>query len=178
MILSDSEILKEIDKGNIVITPFKQECLGSNSYDVHLGGKLGIYKPKILDAKKHNDIHLFDIKDEGFLLEPNTLYLGTTMEYTETYNHVPVLEGKSSTGRLGITIHITAGLGDVNFKGNWVLEITVVHPVRVYAGMPIGQLVYHTVKGEVLNPYDTKDSAKYSNQPNIPVESMMWKNKF
>jgi dCTP deaminase len=178
MILSDSEILKEIDKGNILITPFKQECLGSNSYDVHLGGKLGIYKPKILDAKKHNDIHLFDIKDEGFLLEPNTLYLGTTMEYTETYKHVPVLEGKSSTGRLGITIHITAGLGDVNFKGNWVLEITVVHPVRVYAGMPIGQLVYHTVKGEVLNPYDTKDSAKYSNQPNIPVESMMWKNKF
>jgi dCTP deaminase len=178
MILSDTEILKEIYNGNIEITPFKQECLGSNSYDVHLGGKLGIYKPKILDAKKHNDIHLFDIKDEGFLLEPNTLYLGTTIEYTETLKHVPVLEGKSSTGRLGITIHITAGLGDVNFKGNWVLEITVVHPVRVYAGMPIGQLVYHTVKGEVLNPYDTKESAKYSNQPNIPVESMMWKNKF
>jgi dCTP deaminase len=178
MILSDSEILKEIDKGNIVITPFKIDCLGSNSYDVHLGSKLAVYDSIILDAKKHNKINYFDIPEEGILLCPNNLYLGTTIEHTETYKHVPILEGKSSTGRLGITIHVTAGLGDVNFKGNWVLEITVVHPIIIYAGMPIGQLVYHTVKGDVLNPYDTKESAKYSNQTNIPVESMMWKNKF
>jgi dCTP deaminase len=178
MILSDTEILKEIYNGNIEITPFKQECLGSNSYDVHLGGKLGIYKPKILDAKKHNDIHLFDIKDEGFLLEPNTLYLGTTMEYTETLKHVPFIEGKSSTGRLGISIHATAGKGDVGFMGYWTLEITVVEPVIVYSGMPIGQLIYFETKGECFIPYHMKDSAKYSNQPNIPVESMMWKNKF
>ena len=178
MILSDSEILKEIEKGNIVITPFKQECLGSNSYDVHLGSTLAMYSNHILDAKQHNKINYFEIPEDGYLMLPDKLYLGVTKEYTETFNHVPILEGKSSTGRLGITIHITAGLGDVNFKGNWVLEITVVQPIIVYASMPIGQLVYHTVKGEVLNPYDTKKSAKYSNQPNIPVESMMWKNKF
>lgn len=178
MILTDREILKEIDNQNIVINPFNEKCLGSNSYDVHLGSKLGIYKSKILDAKKHNQIHLFNIPDEGFLLEPNTIYLGTTVEYTETLNHVPFIEGKSSVGRLGISIHVTAGKGDIGFKGFWTLEITVTHPVIVYANMPIGQLIYFETKGSCLNPYNTKESAKYSNQPNIPVESMMWKNKF
>lgn len=178
MILTDSEILKEIDNGNIVINPFNKYYLGSNSYDVHLGNKLGIYKDEILDAKKHNELDIFDVPKEGYVLMPNKLYLGTTLEYTETYNHVPILEGKSSTGRLGICIHLTAGLGDINFKGYWVLEITAAIPVRIYSGMPIGQLVYNTIKGNCLNPYDKKESSKYSNQANIPVESMMWKNNF
>jgi dCTP deaminase len=178
MILSDSEILKEIELGNIVITPFDKEQLGSNSYDVRLGSKLSVYKDYELDAKKHNEIITFDIPEFGFVLQPDKFYLGTTLEYTETFNHVPLLEGKSSTGRLGISIHITAGLGDESFKGNWVLEITCEQPVRIYAGMPIGQLVYHTIKGEVINKYCDKKSAKYSQQSSLPVESMMWKNKF
>jgi dCTP deaminase len=176
MILSDSEILKEIGNGNIVITPFKQECLGSNSYDVHLGSTLAVYDSEILDAKKHNKINYFDIPEEGFILQPNTLYLGSTVEFTETYRHVPILEGKSSIGRLGISIHITAGFGDESFIGHWTLEITSVKPVRIYAGMPIGQLIYHTIKGLVINPYGTKKSAKYRNQSGMPVESMMFKN--
>ena len=162
--------------GNIAIFPFNIEHLGSNSYDVHLGKTLAVYDSEVLDAKKHNKINCFDIPEEGFVLHPNTLYLGSTIEYTETLGCVPILEGKSSIGRLGISIHITAGLGDVNFKGNWVLEIMVIHPVRVYAGMPIGQLVYHTVKGDVINPYHTKKSAKYNHQSGMPVESMMFKN--
>lgn len=178
MILTDGEIIKEIDNGNIVINPFNKDCLGSNSYDVHLGDKLGVYESTVLDAKRHNKLHLFEIPSEGYVLLPNKLYLGTTVEYTETYNHVPILEGKSSTGRLGICIHLTAGLGDVNFKGFWVLEITAAMPVRIYKNMPIGQLVYNTIKGTCINPYDKKESAKYANQANIPVESMMWKNKF
>ena len=149
MILSDSRILEEIEKGTIIITPYDRKALGSNSYDVHLGANLAVYEAPELDAKKHNTIRHFNIPEEGFVLQPDTLYLGVTMEYTETHAHVPFLEGKSSTGRLGIDIHATAGKGDVGFCGNWTLEISVKMPVRVYAGMPIGQLIYFPVDGEI-----------------------------
>lgn len=178
MILSDKRILEEIDTKNIVIEPYDREKLGSNSYDVHLGKSLAVYKDKILDAKKHNEIEHFDIPPEGFVLEPNELYLGVTLEYTETHAHVPFLEGKSSTGRLGIDIHATAGKGDIGFCGHWTLEISCKIPVRIYAGMPIGQLIYFPLEGDVNVKYNKKANAKYSNQPDRPVESMMWKNSF
>ncbi|MBX6379500.1 MAG: dCTP deaminase, partial [Thermoflavifilum aggregans] len=110
--------------------------------------------------------------------QPGILYLGVTQEYTETHAFVPFLEGKSSTGRLGIHIHATAGKGDVGFCNTWTLEISVVQPVRVYAGMPIGQLIYFPVDGEVINTYNRKPDAKYNQRTYKPVESMMWKNKF
>ena len=94
-----------------------------------------------------------------------------THEYTETHNTVPFLEGKSSVGRLGIDIHATAGKGDVGFCNYWTLEISVSLPVRVYAGMPIGQLIYFTVEGDVINPYKTKSSAKYNQRSPRPMES-------
>lgn len=178
MILSDTRILEEVEKKTIIIKPYNREKLGSNSYDVHLGENLATYKDAILDAKKHNEINHFIIPDEGFVLQPDTLYLGVTMEYTETHAHVPFLEGKSSTGRLGIDIHATAGKGDVGFCGHWTLEISCKIPVRIYKGMPIGQLIYFPVEGVVINSYDKKVNAKYSYQPSVPVESMMWKNKF
>ncbi|HEV8081100.1 MAG TPA: dCTP deaminase [Chitinophagaceae bacterium] len=178
MILSDKRILEEIEKETIKIKPYSREFLGSNSYDVHLGKHLATYKDKTLDAKKHNEINHFEIPEEGFILQPGELYLGVTQEYTETHVHVPFLEGKSSTGRLGIDIHATAGKGDVGFCGNWTLEISCKIPVRIYKGMPIGQLIYFPVDGEVEVKYNSKKDAKYSGQPDRPVESMMWKNKF
>jgi dCTP deaminase len=141
MILSDQRILEEIKKETIKIQPYNREFLGSNSYDVHLSKHLAIYKDKVLDAKKHNEINHFEIPEEGYELQPGELYLGVTEEYTETHVHVPFLEGKSSTGRLGIDIHATAGKGDVGFCGNWTLEISCKIPVRIYKGMPIGQLI-------------------------------------
>lgn len=178
MILSDTQIQKAIDAGEIVIKPFLEATLGSNSYDVHLSKHLATYDAEELDAKKHNTITHFEIPEEGILLKPGELYLGSTQEYTETHKHVPFLEGKSSTGRLGIDIHATAGKGDVGFCGHWTLEISVSKPVRVYADMPIGQLIYYTVEGETANPYNKKASAKYAGQRELPKESMMWKNKF
>ncbi len=178
MILSDTRILEEIDKGTIKVEPYSRACLGSNSYDVHLGKWLAKYKDEILDAKKHNQIDYFEIPDDGFILQPQVFYLGVTQEYTETHAHVPFLEGKSSTGRLGIDIHATAGKGDVGFCGNWTLEISVKQPVRIYKYMPIGQLIYFPVEGEIEIAYNKKKDAKYSGQPNKPIESMMWKNAF
>lgn len=178
MILTDQHILENIEQGFIKVEPFRRECLGSNSYDVHLGKTLAVYEDKTLDARKHNKIRTFEIPEEGYVLKPEEFYLGVTLEYTETLKHVPFLEGKSSVGRLGIDIHATAGKGDVGFCNYWTLEISVKQPVRVYAGMPIGQLIYFDIKGDVLTAYNTKPSAKYNEKKALPVESMMWKNSF
>jgi dCTP deaminase len=176
VILTDKKILAAIETGEIVITPFRKKCLGTNSYDVHLGKYLAVYKDRVLDAKKHNHIEEIVIGDEGFVLQPGTLYLGVTEEYTETHNSVPFLEGKSSIGRLGIDIHATAGKGDVGFCNHWTLEISCVQPVRVYAGMPVGQLIYFLVDGDIENYYNKKQNAKYNQRTDKPVESMMWRN--
>lgn len=176
MILTDKKILDSIAAGEIVIEPFDPACLGTNSYDVHLGKTLAVYRDAVLDAKKHNQIDFIEIPEEGFVLQPGMLYLGVTEEYTETHNSVPFLEGKSSIGRLGIDIHATAGKGDVGFSNTWTLEISCVQPVRVYAGMPIGQLIYFRVDGEIENYYNRKKNAKYNQRTDKPVESMMWKN--
>lgn len=178
MILTDKEILKSIEEGQIVIEPFRQDCLGTNSYDVHLGKYLAIYTDHVLDARKHNTIQHFEIPEEGFVMKPGTLYLGVTEEYTETHHTVPFLEGKSSIGRLGIDIHATAGKGDVGFCNTWTLELSCVQPVRIYAGMPIGQLIYFKVDGNINNYYNRKPNAKYNERTIRPVESMMWKNSF
>ena len=178
MILTDSAILEAIEDGSIVIEPYNRECLGTNSYDVHLGKNLATYKERVLDAKQHNEIEHFEISESGFVLEPGINYLGITQEYTETHATVPFLEGKSSVGRLGIDIHATAGKGDVGFCNYWTLEISVKQPVRVYAGMPIGQLIYFQVEGDVHTSYAQKKSAKYNQRSDRPQESMMWQNSF
>jgi dCTP deaminase len=176
LILSDKKILEEIKTGNIVIEPFDRKHLGTNSYDVHLGKWLGIYENDILDAKEHNKIKLHEIRGEGFILLPSKLYLGVTEEYTETRNYVPFVEGKSSIGRLGVDIHSTAGKGDAGFCNTWTLEISVKQPVKIYAGMPIGQIIYFKIEGEVEIPYNVKKNAKYNQRTEFPVESMMFKN--
>ena len=178
MILSDKKILDSIASGDIVIRPFDRSKLGTNSYDVHLGKYLATYDDEVLDARRHNTITTFEIPEEGFILHPGKLYLGVTAEYTETHNAVPFLEGKSSVGRLGIDIHATAGKGDVGFCNHWTLEISCSQKVRVYHGMPIGQLIYFMVEGDIQNYYNKKLGAKYNEVTDKPVESMMWKNKF
>ncbi|MBU1099737.1 MAG: dCTP deaminase [Bacteroidetes bacterium] len=176
MILSDKKILEEIESGKIKIEPFDREALGTNSYDVKLGKWLAVYTSEILDARVHNKIERFEIPKDGYILLPSKLYLGVTEEYTETFDYVPFLEGKSSVGRLGIDIHATAGKGDAGFCNTWTLEISVKQPVRIYARMPIGQLIYFKMDGEAINPYNKKKNAKYNERTIYPVESMMFKN--
>lgn len=167
-----------MERGTILVRPFRRECLGSNSYDVHLGKTLAVYLDSVLDAKSHNRVDFLEIPPEGYVLTPDNFYLGVTEEYTETLEHVPFLEGKSSVGRLGIDIHATAGKGDIGFCNYWTLEISVKKPVKVYAGMPIGQLIYFAVDGKTITPYNQKSSAKYTGVQALPMESMMWKNQF
>lgn len=188
-ILSDGMILAAMSHKEIIIEPFDRAALGGNSYDVHLSPYLKTYalgrEESVfwggdgivrLDCKVEPKTVDHVIPDNGFVFYPGTLYLGSTLEYTETHDCVPYLDGKSSIGRLGIQVHATAGRGDVGFCNHWTFEITVVHPVRVYAGMAIGQLTYHTVFGHVNRPYNTKASAKYTKRDPKPQASRMWKN--
>ena len=96
------------------------------------------------------------------MLLPGRVYFGRTLEYTESPYHIPMYEGRSSLGRLGVFSHVSAGFGDVGFKGTWTLELVVAQPVRIYKGMRIGQLYWHNPDGEILRRYD----GKYQNQTN------------
>lgn len=165
MILTKSEILKEIEAGNIVIKDFNPNNLNPNSLDVTLYPKLKVYNETILDPKKQNSFIEVDIPEDGAVLHPGQLYLARTNEWTEAHKHVPLIEGKSSLGRLGLACHITAGFGDVGFCGYFVLELAVIKPIRIYPNMRIAQLVWHDVKG-TIEPY----AGKYQKQGSI-IES-------
>jgi dCTP deaminase len=134
------------------------------------------YDTYLIDCKLPTPYTHYYIPPEGFILDPNKLYLASTIEYTETHSHLSILEGKSSLGRLGLSIHITAGKGDVGFCNHWTLELWCLIPIRIYAGMPIGQLIYHEVKGFVQRPYNEKASAKYNDRDPLPQPSKFYKN--
>ena len=163
MILSGRKIKSEQGK-SIIIEPFNEQQVGPNSYNLRLHSELVTYTGDTLDRKKNNPTEKRSIPPEGLLLEPGTLYLGRTLEYTKTTSFVPILEGRSSIGRLGLFIHVTAGFGDVGFAGFWTLEIFCVQPIRIYAGVEICQIYYHTIEGE----YDLYKSKKYQKRYSFP----------
>jgi dCTP deaminase len=162
MILSGLEIKKRLNK-DIIIEPFDEKAINPNSYNMKLHNELLIYEEEVLDMKKPNKTKQITIPRDGLLLEPGTLYLGRTVEYTETQNLVPMLEGRSSIGRLGLYIHVTAGFGDVGFKGYWTLEIHCVQPIKIYPHVEICQAYFHTIEGDFIN----YSSGKYQNNTDI-----------
>jgi dCTP deaminase len=154
----------------IIIDPFDRAKVNLNSYNLSLHNELITYTDIPLDMKKENPFPEITIPEEGLVLEPNCLYLGRTVEYTETNGYVPMLGGRSSVGRLGIFVHVTAGFGDVGFKGYWTLEIFCIQPVRIYPGVEVCQIYYHTIEG----PFETYSSLKYQNNQGIQP-SLMFK---
>ena len=162
MILSGNKILDEIGR-NIDISQFDVSRLNPNSYNLRLHDELLVYEEDILDMKRPNKFRTIRIPESGLVLEPGKLYLGRTVEYTRTDKYVPMLEGRSSIGRLGLFIHATAGFGDVGFNGYWTLEISCIQPVRIYPFVEICQIYYHTIGGD-YRPYS---SGKYNNNTGI-----------
>ena len=169
MILSGKEIQKHIGK-EIIIEPFDQSRVNPNSYNLTLHNELLVYENHKLDMKKLNPTKRITIPEEGLVLEPNRLYLGRTNEFTKTEGFVPMLEGRSSTGRLGLFIHVTAGFGDVGFAGYWTLEIFCIQPIRIYPNAEICQIYYHSIEGD----YEPYKSGKYQNNTDIQP-SLMYK---
>lgn len=160
MILTKSGILDAMKEGDIKIEPFIEANLNPNSYDVTLGNTLAVYTDPILNVKQKPGSKEITMPENGFMLQPGRVYIAHTNEHTETDNLVPMLHGKSSLARLGIFVHITAGVGDVGFKGQWVLELVATQPVTIFPNMKIGQIVYHEVSGDA----NTKYNGKYVNQ--------------
>ena len=166
MILSGKEIINR--QGNdIIIDPFNEKQVNPNSYNLKLHNELVVYDSNILDMKKDNTGTKMIIPEEGLLLESSKLYLGRTVEYTETHNLIPMLEGRSSVGRLGLFVHVTAGFGDVGFKGYWTLEIFCVQPIKIYPNIEICQIFYHSIDGD----YTSYEGGKY--QANQDIQTSM-----
>ena len=239
MQLSGPEILRRLQIPNpnnpdghpdIVIKPFDERCLGSNSYDVHLSDTLRVYKKTIpagmrpaipynkdkqysmrdwfitshayqrylwtpgdFDPRNpqflinpcmdgFHDVMEIKIPDTGLILSPLVGYLGDTVEYTETYNLFPYIDGKSSVGRNFILVHYTAGRGDDGFRGTWTLEISTKYPTVVYPNMRIGQLYYEEFKGD-RKPYHVNQSSHYDGQRGprpaapIPIDNFIAKTR-
>jgi dCTP deaminase len=169
MILSGQEIRKHLG-GKIVIDPFQERHLNPNSCNLTLHNELLTYEEVVLDMREQNRVRRLKIPDEGLVLNPSQLYLGRTVERTETRDLVPMIEGRSSIGRLGLFVHVTAGFGDVGFCGYWTLEMFAVQPVRIYPGVAICQIIYHQLDGE----YRAYDSDKYQHNHDIQP-SMLYK---
>ena len=162
MILSGKEIESRINN-EIIIDPFDKNRINPNSYNLSLHNELIMYKNSLLDMKKDNEVEKLKIPSNGLVLEANRLYLGRTVEYTETKNLVPMLEGRSSIGRLGLFVHVTAGFGDVGFKGFWTLEIFCIQPIKIYPNVEICQVYYHTLEGS----HENYNSGKYQDNQGI-----------
>lgn len=161
--LTANEILRQVKKNNIQIIPFNEKQLNPNSYNVLIGPKLKVYeRDAILDPKEKNTCYQEIILDQrhGTILLPGRLYLGTTCEQIGSDKFISAIDGRSSIGRLGMQIHLTAGFGDIGFIGNYTLEITVVNPVRMYPYYPIAQVYFTKPTGKV----DFLYHGRYQNQ--------------
>ncbi|MCP3693718.1 MAG: dCTP deaminase [Planctomycetaceae bacterium] len=166
MILSGEQIRSRLGD-SIFIDPFQEENLNPNSYNLTLHDELLIYEEVVLDMRQVNRVRRIQIPPDGMVLSPNQLYLARTVERTETHNLVPMVEGRSSVGRLGLFVHVTAGFGNVGFCGYWTLELFAVQPVRIYPGVSICQMFYHEVVGDIEEYASEKYQHNHDIQPSL-----------
>jgi dCTP deaminase len=166
MILTGQEIRRLLGD-SIIIDPFDESQLNPNSVNLRLHDELMVYEELVLDMKKPCRVRRVPIPPEGLVLAPHQLYLGRTMERTETHNFVPQIEGRSSVARLGLFVLVTAGFGDVGFSGYWTLPLFAAQPVRVYPGIPICQIFYHTVSGAITEYSSDKYKDNRDIQPSL-----------
>ncbi|MEV7121161.1 dCTP deaminase [Kitasatospora griseola] len=164
MILTGPEITTAARDGRARISPFEADQVNPNSYNVRLGGTLRVYTGDVIDAHLPNPTREFEIGDGGFVLEPGELYLGHTVEEVGSDTFVPLLFGRSSVGRLGLFVEITAPIGDLGFHGQWTLMLSATRPLRVYKGMKIGQIMFFLSVGAV-DLYTGKYQAAQGPQP-------------
>ena len=170
MIISGKEIERLINQ-EIFIDPYNPKQINPNSYNLRLHSELLVYRQQVLDMKQDNPTEKMTIPTEGLVLEPGRLYLGRTVENIRTEHHVPLLEGRSSIGRLGIVVHLTAGLGNIGSSGCWTLEIACIQPVRIYPNVEICQIYFQDIRGE----HELYQSKKYHHedvQPSLMFQEL------
>jgi dCTP deaminase len=171
MILTGPEITAAASDGRIRISPFSADQVNPNSYNVRLGETLLTYTADVVDAYEPNPTAEVRIGGDGYVLRPDQLYLGHTVEQVGSDLYVPLLFGRSSVGRLGLFVEITAPIGDIGFHGQWTLMLSPVRPLRVYPGMKIGQVMFFVSAGEI-ELYDGKYQSAVG-----PQESRYWRDR-
>jgi len=184
MILSDKDIKIALKKGDISVDPFSLDMLQPASIDLHLDKHFLVYDTKknyVIDPKKNIDSMMENItitEDQPFVLHPQEFALGLIYEKTGvSASYVGRLEGKSSVGRLGVLIHVTAGFLDPgnNLKMTLELHNTANIPILLYYKMPIAQMAFEKLSCKCETPYSKKSGSKYIGDVK-PVASQMWKN--
>lgn len=155
MILTGPEIVREYERGRLVLDPFRPEQVNPNSYNFRLGRMISVYRRFPLDPRVPNDHETIEVPDDGFLLRPGRLHLGCTMEVLGSTHYAPTFAARSSVARLGLFINLSASLGDIGYIGQWTLQLYAVQPVLVYPGMQIGQMMFWRPQGRV-ELYDGK----------------------
>ena len=184
MILSDRDIKKALEKGDIIIEPFDEKKLQPASVDLHLDKHFLVFETNqnhVIDPKKPLDDMMKEVvikDDEPFVLHPGEFALGLVYEKTGVSNrHVARLEGKSSVGRMGLLIHITAGFLDPGNSLKMTLELhnTANMPILLYYKMPIAQMAFEELSSACEKPYSKKAGNKYVGDTK-PRASQMWKN--
>ncbi len=149
MILTGSEIIKQVRNSRIVIDPFNIGQINPNSYNFRLGNTIKVFKNKVLDSKRKNEVGTIKIPATGLELQPDKIYLGHTLETMGSQKFVPIIRGRSSTGRLGLFVHITADLIDIGSINQWTLMMHAVQKIIIYPKMLIGQVTFWQVKGAI-----------------------------
>ena len=164
-ILTGAEIVRQMIMGNIEIDGFDMKNLNPNSYNLTLGNTIKTYRPvyqsknkndhsMYLDILKDNPYEEITITEEGFALVPGKVYIATTNERTFSSKFQPKIDGRSSVGRLGIMVHLTAGYGDIGFDGKWTLELAVIQPIIIYPNIPICQVSFMVPAGDTSIQYN------------------------
>lgn len=164
MLLSDKRILEERKRGTVVIDPFDQRQLGTNSYDCRLGAWY-------FQATQH--LEVVDFTDElqarsfwgeplyaetTILVKPGTTILGHTQEVIGARNGITTtMHARSSIGRSGLSVCKCAGVGDVGYVSRWTMEVSnhTTSAIVLPVGIRICQIKFDFV-GETLKEYHGK----------------------
>jgi dCTP deaminase len=154
VILSAGQIRNQVTGGGVVLSPFEENLLNPNSYNYRLGETLSMVTDEVTDPKREQSVETVRIPEDGFTLYPNRLYLGHTFEVIGSQTYVVSLIGRSSIGRLGLFLQITADLGQLGTAHRWTLELKVVQPLKLYPRMKIGQVSFWRPTGSRDRLYD------------------------
>jgi len=149
MILSGKEIQKQVNKGRIILTPFNEENITTNSYDLTLGNSYIKYTGKIIDPAKENKYVVKKISKKGLLLKKGDFVLGHSIETLGSEHYVPIIHARSGIARVGLFVHVTSDLIDIGSIGNVTFQLYATLPIKIYPSMPIGQVSFWVPKGKI-----------------------------
>jgi len=185
--LTYNEIKEKVENGSITIQPFDLTQLNANSYDLRLTNLISYYKDGIVIDPKENQsrdlitTYLPEPGQKGFVLEPSIgFYLVSTVEVTYTPDTIPIIWAKSSIARLGLSLTLNGGFGDLGYKGRWTLGLQVTRQTYIYSGMAVAQIAFFKPDGDISKLYGdisgNYQEEDLSNVPTQPIAQKLYEN--